>query len=212
MKFNLFPSNNIGKLMRDVTIDIRKLNLNPATTVVVNVDVINGFFKAGALASPRMDRVANKIEKVNEFFLNSQKVFFVDTHTQNSTEFSAYPSHCISEHEQQIIPELQRFTEQALIVKKNCTNGFLEPTYAKWFAENKNKIESIVITGGATDICVLQFALTQKAFLNEINSKIKVIAVENAIQTFDAEAHNGDLCHSFAMYNMYINGIIPVKV
>lgn len=212
MKFNLFPGNQMEKLLRDVTIDIRKLNLNPATTVVVNVDTINGFFKAGALASPRLDRITGKIEKVNEFFLDSKKVFFIDTHTHNSTEFSAYPTHCVNTQEQEIIPELQRFAQQALIVHKNCTNGFLEPEYAKWFAENRKKLENIVITGGTTDICVMQFALTQKAFLNEINSPIKVVAVENAIQTFDSEAHNGDLCHSFAMYNMYINGIIPVKI
>ena len=149
---------------------------------------------------------------MNEFFLDSHKVFFVDTHTQDSTELAAYPSHCIHEHEQQIITELQRFTTQALIVKKNCTNGFLEPAYARWFADNIKNIENIVITGGATDICVLQFALTQKAYLNEINNRIKVITVENAIQTFDTDAHNGDLCHTFAMYNMYINGIIPVKI
>ena len=45
MKINLFPSNSIQKLIHDVTVDIRKLNLNPKTTIVVNVDVINGFFK-----------------------------------------------------------------------------------------------------------------------------------------------------------------------
>lgn len=212
MKINLFPSNSIQKLIHDVTVDIRKLNLNPKTTIVVNVDVINGFFKEGALASLRLDKIIGKIEKVNEFFLHSQKIFFIDSHTQMSTEFSAYPTHCVSDREQQIVSELSRFTADALLIKKNCTNGFLEPEYARWFAQHRDKIENIVITGGATDICVMQFALTQKAYLNEINSKIKVIAVENAIQTFDTEAHNGDMCHAFAMYNMYINGIIPVKI
>ena len=67
MKINLFPSNSIQKLIHDVTVDIRKLNLNPKTTIVVNVDVINGFFKEGALASLRLDKIIGKIEKVKNF-------------------------------------------------------------------------------------------------------------------------------------------------
>lgn len=212
LKSKIFPKTKLAKLLSEVSIDIRKMQINPDTAVVVNVDVINGFFKSGALASVRLEKIIPKIERVNEEFINSRKIFFVDTHTQMSTEFSAYPPHCISENERQIVKELDRFTEGSEIIKKNCTNAFLCQDFVKWLAQNLPTTENFIITGGATDICVLQFALTLKAYLNEIDSKVNVIAVENAIQTFDNEAHDGNYMHSFAMYNMYINGIIPVRI
>ena len=57
----------------------------------INVDVINGFFKEGNLSSPRLDNITSKIVRVNEYFLSSQKVFFVDTHTPESVELQNYP-------------------------------------------------------------------------------------------------------------------------
>ena len=66
---------------------------------------------------------------------------------------------------------------------------------------------------GITDISVMQFALTLRAYFNEKNEPRKRIAVvENAVQTFDSDSHNGDRMHTFALYNMLINGITLVRI
>jgi len=84
--------------------------------------------------------------------------------------------------------------------------------YLAWLAKNQNNISNFIIVGGMTDISVMQFALSQKSQLNEINRQANVIVVENATQTFENNAHNGNQMHAFALYNMYINGIMIAQI
>ena len=205
IKPKLFPMNGVRKLIEEVTVDIKKLSLNPEKTAIVNIDIIGGFFLRGALASPRLEKIIPKIEKVNDSFAASRKVFFIDSHSAVSAEFTAYPAHCVNDEECRIIPEMGRFLSDAEVIKKNCTNGFLAPDYVKWLAANLPTLENVVVTGGMSDVSVMQYALTQKAYFNEIDSKARIIVVENATQTFHTEAHNGNSMHSFAMYNLYQN-------
>ncbi len=204
--------NHVDKLIRESVVDIRTLKINPKTAVVVNIDTIDGFFIQGELASPRLMQIAPNIVRVNEYFLLSHKLFFVDTHTSSSPELSTYPKHCIDENEQKIIAPLQHLTSDATIIKKNSTNAFLAKSYLKWLSENIKNIETYVITGGCTDICVMQYALTQKAYLNDNNLRAAIVVVENAVQTFDGPAHDGNMMHNFALYNMYINGITLAQI
>ena len=185
---------------------IRSLIVNPETTVVVNMDTINGFFKKGALASPRLNAILPMIKKVNEYYLDSPKIFFTDTHTKDSTEFDAYPAHCVDKYEQEIVSELEPFAETGDIFPKNSTNGFFSNAYLKWLAQHP-EIENIVLVGGCTDICVMQYALAQRAYWNEHNNNNRIIVIENAVQTYHDDVHNGDMMHSFALFNLYMNGI-----
>ncbi|MDF2686686.1 MAG: putative pyrazinamidase/nicotinamidase [Clostridia bacterium] len=61
--------------------------------------------------------------------------------------------------------------------------------------------------GGVTDVCIMQFALTQKAYFNECNQNKSIIVIENAVQTFNSDTHDGNQMHTFALFNMLINGI-----
>lgn len=202
-----FLTNNTEKLVKEMTSDIRTAIINPKTTVVINMDTINGFFKEGNLASQRLNAIIPKIVQVNEYFLNSKKIFFVDCHTYNSPELNSYPEHCVNSSEQEIISELELFANNADIIKKNSTNGFLCNKYVLWLKDNIDDIENFVIVGGTTDICVMQFALTQKAYLNESNRDKNVIVIENAVQTFNSDTHDGNQMQIFALYSMLINGI-----
>ena len=85
----LFPMNGVQRLVDDVTVDLKKLSLNAEKTVVVNIDPIVGFFLRGAMASPRLEKIIPKIEKVNDLFDKSIKHFFIDSHSAVSTEFTA---------------------------------------------------------------------------------------------------------------------------
>ncbi len=138
--------------------------------------------------------------------MHIRKIAFADCHTKASPEFDAYPSHCmIDTTEGEIVDELKEIGGYTLI-PKNSTNGFLEEAFQQWFEENKH-INTFIITGDCTDICVQQFAITLKTWFNMQNKKVRIIAPINAVETYDFSLHNGDLMNVMALYNMIINGI-----
>lgn len=202
----MFFTPQYEKTVREVTVNIRTYITNPETTVVINMDTVNGFFKKGALASPRLKAIIPEIVRVNEYYLDSPKIFFADTHTKNSEEFDTYPEHCVDPYESEVISELEAFAEVGEIIPKNSTNGFFCKQFLAWLAKHK-EIENIVIVGGCTDICVMQFALAMRAYWNENDVNNRIIVIENAVQTYHDDLHNGDTMHHFALFNMYMNGI-----
>lgn len=220
--------NNIDEFKNTITNDVlailndlhntEPLNLVGITefnTAIVNVDIINGFCKAGALYSDRVKDNLSEAIRVNEEFRKFKKVFFVDSHTEESLEFKAYPQHCIKDtDEAEIIDELKSFLDSnAIVCPKNSTNGFFAPKYAEWLEDNKG-IRNYIIIGYVTDICCMQYALTQKAYMNENNIDGRVIVLVNGVETFhiDETNHNGDLMNMFGLYNMKINGIELARI
>ena len=210
----LFES-DLERVVSGMAKDIRKVPMNPKTTVVVNMDTVNGFFRSGSMASPRLEAVIPEIVRVNEYFLSSRKLFLIDNHLPDSVEFKAFPKHCCDDYECSVIEELGSFAAglNTDIIYKNSTNAFLSNSFIRWLAQNDGLYSNFVIVGGITDISVMQFALTLRAYFNEKNEPRKRIAVvENAVQTFDSDSHNGDRMHTFALYNMLINGITLVRI
>jgi len=63
-----------------------------------------------------------------------------------------------------------------------------------------------------TDLCVMQYALALKAYGNQNDRKLNVVVLENATQSFTTEAHDGNIMHRFALYNMMLNGIIIAEI
>ena len=70
-----------------------------------------------------------------------------------------------------------------------------------------------MVCGYVTDICCLQYSLSQRAYMNQENLEGRVSAVVNAMETYDLMAinHSRDLMNIFAFYNMKLNGIELVK-
>lgn len=202
-------SNKFEDFVLDMVTDIRTDALNPRRTVVINMDTINGFFKHGNMYSPRLKEIIPKIVQVNEYFVHSEKIFFADKHTEESVEFATYPPHCMDGDESEVIEELRFFSERSnsVTIEKNSTNAFFVGEFMAWLRENIKTVENFVIVGGATDICVMQFALSLKAYFDQLNKQKNVAVVENAVQTFDSEGHDGDKMHIFAIYNMIMNGV-----
>ncbi|MBO5221197.1 MAG: isochorismatase family protein [Clostridia bacterium] len=202
----MFFTPQYEKTVREVTVSIRTYITDPETTVIVNMDTVNGYFKKGKMASSRLNAIIPQLVRVNEYYLDSPKLFFTDTHTPQSEEFETYPAHCVDKYEQEVISELESFAEVGEIIPKNSTNGFFCKQYLAWLAKHK-EIENIIIVGACTDTSVLQFALAQRAYWNENNNNNRIIVIENAVQTYHDDIHNGDLMHNFALFNMYMNGI-----
>jgi nicotinamidase-related amidase len=183
-------------------------DLQGEKTAFVIVDMINGFAREGALKSSRVEDLIPKITELSRMCdkLGILKLTFADCHTEVSPEFDAYPAHCImGSYEGDIVDEIKEVGGYALI-PKNSTNGFLEEEFQKWFEQN-HKIDTFIVTGDCTDICVQQFAITLKTWFNMQNKKARVIVPVDAVETYDFGTHNGDLMNAMALYNMMINGI-----
>lgn len=181
-------------------------------TVFVIVDMINGFAREGALASPRVEAlipvIADLSKKCDAYKFS--KLAFADCHTEASPEFGAYPVHCMAgSSEGEIVDEIKEIGGYTLI-PKNSTNGFLEEGFKKWLEENP-EVNNFIVAGDCTDICVQQFAITLKTWFNMKNKKVRVIVPINAVDTYDLGAHEAELMNVMALYNMIINGVEVVK-
>lgn len=195
--------------------DLESLSLSrlkPEKAALVMIDMVNGFVKKGALQSQRIAAIVPEIVKLSFECedLKIKKIAFADNHQEISPEFKAYPCHCLSgTEESEVIEELQTIGGYELI-EKNSTNGYIEPKFQDWLKENP-EIDTFIVVGDCTDICILQFALSIKTHFNRQNKESRVIVPMNAVNTYDLKTHDGDLMNVFALYNMMINNIEIVE-
>ena len=186
--------------------------LNPENTVLVIVDMINGFCKSGNLYSPRVEKLIDNTVRILKLCKEHgiKAITFADSHTEASSEFRAYPVHCMKgTFESEVIDELKEVGGYTLI-EKNSTNGFLEKEFQEWLKASPN-ITNMIIIGDCTDICVEQFSNSVKAYFNIQNRESRIIVPMDAVETFDSEMHKADLLSVVALYMMAGNGIELVK-
>lgn len=203
-------SESLGKIFDMLAIlpELSLQELQGNQTVLVIIDMVNGFARKGSLKSPRIEELIPEITKLAKSCndLGIKSLAFADCHTEESPEFEAYPLHCLAGTvEGEIVDEIKEVGGYTLI-PKNSTNGFLEEEFQKWLNENQH-IDTFIIVGDCTDICIQQFALTLKPWFNLHNQKVRIIVPINAVETYDLGAHSGDLMNVMALYNMMGNGI-----
>lgn len=190
----------------DTTINLK--DLDQSKTALIVIDMVNGFVKEGAFASSRVYDLIPEIVSIVENLPQSNKIFFLDSHTNDSKEFDSYPIHCIEgTNEELLIDELDNLIDSnSLKIKKNSTNGAIEDLFLKWLDKNSH-IENFIITGCITEVCVMQFALTLKGLLNKDNKNGRLIVPINAVDTFHSPEHDATIINYFALSNMKQNGI-----
>lgn len=209
-----------GEVLLNISDSFEKLSvlyteeLSKENTVLVNVDIINGFCKEGNLSSDRVAEIIPEAVRLNEKFREFTRLYFIDKHDKASEEFNAYIEHCISNtSEAEIVDELKKYIdEKAVVCNKNSVNGFFSTGFQNWFIKNSS-ITNYIVIGDVTDICVLNFCLTLKTYFNEKNIKSRIIVPLSGVETFDLDItdHDGDIMNLFALYNMRMNGIEVVK-
>src|SRR3989475_5250625 len=126
----------------------------PNVTIVV--DVLNGFCKAGNLASPRCDAAIPRIRAVIEERRGAgdQLIFLADTHDPNDREFEVFPVHCVrGTSEADVVEELQPFLKEATLIRKRRYSGFFETNLDERLTAARP--EQVTVMGVCTDICVL---------------------------------------------------------
>lgn len=183
-------------------------SLNADKTVLIVVDMVNGFAVKGSLADKRINKILKPISDLCKKLKNLgiKLIALADCHTKESTELMHFPVHCIKgSFEAKVADEILKVAEP-LIIGKNSTNGFFCDDFQKFLSDNKS-IDTFIIVGCCTDICVFQLATTLKAYFNSKNKASNIYVVKSLCETYDTELHNGDLMSITTLYNMKINGI-----
>lgn len=113
----------------------------------------------------------------------------------------------IGSGEDEVIDELKPYIHQ--LIRKNSTNTFFAPDFQDFLNEELRNYREIILTGCCTDICVMQFALTLNAWLNEHNvNDVRIIVVSDCVETYHIdEVHDAYEMNAFALQTMKGNGI-----
>ena len=180
----------------------------PASTLILSIDMNKGFTRTGAMASPRVAAIL----PATRSFLKSCRDggYFIaavtDFHTADSIELGSYPPHCLEDSsEPELAPEIGEFPQK--ILTKNSTNAFFAPGMDKLLED----IQTVIVIGCCTDICIQQFAVTLKAFANQNNRTFEVIVPCQLVETYDAPGHPAELRHQAALAYMAENGVKVVN-
>lgn len=183
--------------------------LCPTSTVIIHIDIVEGFLHFGALHSKDAAGIVPFVLRLNDLTKDYTKIFVIDRHPQDAAEFMAYPPHCVEgSGEDELIEELLPYSEKALVLSKNSTNLFHAPAFTD-FLKKYPQIRDFVFVGVVTDICILQAVLTLRSYFNEHNIDKHLHVLLPGVDTFDLEAthHHRGLMNLFSFYNMQMNGV-----
>jgi nicotinamidase-related amidase len=198
------------------------IGATPERVAILSIDMINGFCKEGPLAGPRVGAL---IPSVVDIFTRAYAlgvrsfVLTQDTHNPQTPEFGFYPPHCMAgTPESQAVTELAElpFAHEIATIEKNSLSSHLGTRLGSWLAEHPH-INTFIIVGDCTDLCVFSAAMHLRLEANALNLERRVIVPAAAVDTFDTPvdvaqslgimAHDGDLHHALFLHNMAQNGV-----
>jgi nicotinamidase-related amidase len=194
----------------------------PERVAVCSIDMINGFCKTGPLSSPRVGAlipaVAAVFTRAHALGVRSL-VLTQDTHSPDTPEFQFYPPHCVAgTPESQTVVELAElpFAETITTIAKNSLSSHLGTRLDAYLRE-RPALDTFVVVGDCTDLCVFSAAMHLRLEANALNLKRRVIVPAQAVDTFDTPvdvarqlgifAHHADLHHVLFLHNMAQNGV-----
>jgi nicotinamidase-related amidase len=212
----------MNNAMEDLTsnwlsvLDQRLIRLNPLSletltadaACLVLVDLINGFTREGPLASPRVEALIPVAALLTRQALQAgiPVLALTDAHSENAAEFGNYPPHCLSgTSESRLVRELEEI-QGIVLLEKNSTMIWHEPVFQAWLSSHTG-INTWILAGDCTDICILQLALALKTHYQRQDLYSRVIVPVNVVNTFDTDSHPGDLYHRMGLTLMKEAGI-----
>ncbi|MCC6147906.1 MAG: cysteine hydrolase [Anaerolineaceae bacterium] len=202
------------------------ISRNPDEIALFTVDLTVGFCSQGALSSPRVNAIVEPIADLMklahahgvEHYLLPQ-----DTHEENAVEFSAFPPHCVrGSEESETAPEIKAlpFYNKMLVFPKNSIDSRYNPALQDWLT-NHPEVDTFLITGDCTDLCVYQLAMFLRIEANANQRKRRVIVPMNCVDTYDRTVetarkeggfpHDATLLHVLFLYHMALNDIEIVR-
>ncbi len=205
---------------------LRDTGPDPTRVAVISTDLIVGFCKSGALAS---ERVGNLTTPVVDLFRRSYEhgvrdfVLLQDTHDPETPEFGAWPVHCVrGTEESETVPELASlpFADEFTIIPKNSLAPGFGTSFEDWLNDHP-EINTAVVVGDCTDLCVYQLAMYLRLRANALNfAAFDVIVPLDCVDTYDlpveeasgsVKAHPGDFFHEVFLYHLALNGVHVVR-
>jgi len=198
----------------------------PKNVALISVDMVVGFCHKGSLASKEVKdiipNVVSLFNKSHEYGVD-KFVLLQDAHYHQATEFSAYPPHCVKgSDEAETIPELKAlpFSKSFVKIEKNSLSPAYETKFDQWLLKNPN-VDTFVIVGDCTDLCVYSMAMHLRLYANAKNIKRRIIVPANAVATYNlsvddakklgAFPHDEKLLHPLFLYHMALNAIEIIK-
>lgn len=182
--------------------------------LLIVIDMVNGFVKEGALASPSIQRILPENKRLVEKFIEGEDTavaFIRDSHTKDAVEFNVFGAHCLEGTiESELEDTLKPFESDALVYKKNSTNFVFAPSFQEDIASMEN-LEEVVLNGCLSDYCVKNGGITLRNLFDQQDRNIKIYVEEDGIDTFDAPNHNREEETEHAFRDMANNGLIRIK-
>ncbi len=224
------------QLREAMPIRLENLTVPKSGIGLVIVDEVNGFATVGAgylappVENPQVTRMVAETDRLaRSFSAQGRPIFaFLDTHVPGKPE-PPYPPHCeAGTGEENLVPRLAWLEgdPNTTLVRKDCINGFvgaIAPDGTNRIVEwvNRNRLDSMLVVGICTDICVMDFVLTMLSARNhDLMPSVKDILVyEGGCSTYDlprataeklglgaAAAHPQDVTHYMGLYFMASRG------
>ena len=196
---------------------------DPAHVGFFSTDMIVGFCSEGALASERVGAIVPALvdlcQRTHALGVR-HFVFTQDTHEPDAPEFDAWPVHCVrGTAEAEMIPELRAlpFADLFTVFEKNSLHPALGTGFNAWLEQHPD-LQTAIVVGNCTDLCVYQLAVHLRLHHNARNTpNIRVIVPADAVDTYDlapaaapaigAMPHPGEFFHQVFLYHMAMNGI-----
>ena len=191
-----------------------KKELKEVERALFLIDMNVGFCEEGNLADPTIKQIVPNIIPVIRETLEAGEAFFVvnDKHTKESVELKRYAEHCMGDKESRTIKELAIYEQYAnKTFYKNSTCALFAPGVIDTFLE-MNNLKQVIITGCCTDICIQNFAIALRNFLDEMNIDAEIVVPKDAVETFHIPSvHDRDENNARAYTVMENTGIKLVK-
>lgn len=176
-------------------------------TAIIVMDLVNGFAKSGPLFDERVKSLIPGIRRLLSAAADRkiEMLAFRDCHSKDSKEMKFYPAHCLSdEKESELVDEIKGF-HFSHVIPKNSTNGFHTTEFQNWLKETN--VDTVIIVGDCTDLCVEHFAISLQTYLNQHNFEGRIIVPMELVDTFDLGAHQADFMNVVSLYQMMSNGV-----
>jgi len=173
--------------------------------VIIVVDVLNGFCKAGNLASPRCRAAIPRIKDVVEERRKSGDllIFLADTHDSQDREFEVFPVHCVrGTEEAEVVEELQPYLLEGQLIRKRRYSGFFETDLEAVLSAASP--QTVTVVGVCTDICVMHTVADLR------NRDYRVVVPAAAVETFDSAGHPADEVQRYAL--AHLRGVLGANV
>lgn len=182
--------------------------IDPNTSALVIVDVVNGFIREGAMADRQIEGIIPPIVSLMKKCCGRgiRTVAFADCHCDNCAEFLSFPPHCIENTSESEVADEIKSVGGYTLIKKNSTNGFHEEEFMRFLADNP-EISSFIVTGDCTDICVMQLCLALKTLFVGQNKYVNIIIPADCVETYDAPGHDSDFMNIAAYKLMKDSGV-----